>query len=454
MSLLCVLAFLCHTVSAQYVYTIKADSIKLTNCDSAELIIENHTQNVPGFLFNTGNGRTVFKRALTKISDSIYLLGADTLKISGKPIAGNGLHSVGDSILLGGIINQDTKIDLTPNNNKLWIKTSFRSDYDGTKTGVVVIGDTNFTAGPQSTAGLVVSKTKENQAENVNLLGLTTGDAPGPNGWLFADYTNVSGYVTPRLQTFSNAGNTSWGFEHDCYFSSTTPSGYILYLYDYDTLVAGGNNQQRINTTSPLYGIINGYSPMFIITGAENTCVGWSGGDNLLAKLQVNGAAWFSDSVMIPKAIQGTSADDVLVINSTTHAVHKIPQSSLAFNGVLNSPLAVNSTITAKELKLTAKNWPDYVFDSAYRIPALTSLEKYIQQHHHLPGIPSAAVIEKTGTNVGETQAALLKKIEELTLYTIDQDKKLTDQKNQIDDLKNRLETLEHLIGNKTGNKQ
>ncbi|HVW58721.1 MAG TPA: hypothetical protein VHC48_01755 [Puia sp.] len=58
------LAFVClaHNLFAQDVYTIKADSTKLTGCDSNELIIENHTQNVKGFLYNTGNGRTVFRR--------------------------------------------------------------------------------------------------------------------------------------------------------------------------------------------------------------------------------------------------------------------------------------------------------------------------------------------------------------------------------------------------------
>src|SRR5580692_11372132 len=81
---------------AQYVYTIKADSVKITNCDSAELILENHTQNIPGFLFNTGNGRTIFKRALQKINDSVYLIGADTLKIQGNPLASNGVSYSGD----------------------------------------------------------------------------------------------------------------------------------------------------------------------------------------------------------------------------------------------------------------------------------------------------------------------------------------------------------------------
>ncbi|HTI12625.1 MAG TPA: hypothetical protein VL832_28825, partial [Puia sp.] len=78
---LLLLGFFCLAdgLSAQYVYTIKADSVKITNCDSAELIIENHTQGVPGFLFNTGNGRTIFKKALMQLDDSTYLVGSDTL---------------------------------------------------------------------------------------------------------------------------------------------------------------------------------------------------------------------------------------------------------------------------------------------------------------------------------------------------------------------------------------
>src|ERR1700730_2050544 len=79
--LLFTLVCLGEGLCAQYVYTIKADSVKITNCDSAELILENHTQGVPGFLFNTGRGRTVFQRPLTKINDTFYLVGADTLKI-------------------------------------------------------------------------------------------------------------------------------------------------------------------------------------------------------------------------------------------------------------------------------------------------------------------------------------------------------------------------------------
>jgi hypothetical protein len=102
--LLLVLFFLEKTVSAQYVYTIKADSVKITNsCDTAELIVENHTQNVPGFLFNKGRGRTEFRKGLVKLNDSLYRIGADTLKIPKPPVitASEGLSMVGNSVQLG-----------------------------------------------------------------------------------------------------------------------------------------------------------------------------------------------------------------------------------------------------------------------------------------------------------------------------------------------------------------
>lgn len=72
------------SVNAQYVYTINADSVKITNhCDTAELILENHTQTIPGFLYNTGLGRTQFRRGLVQISATQYVIGADTLTLQG-----------------------------------------------------------------------------------------------------------------------------------------------------------------------------------------------------------------------------------------------------------------------------------------------------------------------------------------------------------------------------------
>lgn len=100
--ILCLLG--CNMAMGQYVYTIKADSVKITNCDSAELIIENHTQNIPGFLYNTGNGRTIFKRAVQKLNDSLFLIGADTLKV----LTTNGDTIINGRIGLGGTLTNDS----------------------------------------------------------------------------------------------------------------------------------------------------------------------------------------------------------------------------------------------------------------------------------------------------------------------------------------------------------
>src|SRR5262245_47461092 len=98
---LLILLCLCKAMQAQYVYTIKADSVKITNsCDTAELIIENHTQTVPGFLFNKGRGRTEFRRAVL-LNDSMLVLGSDTLLIRGRIAANNGLSLGGRDVQLG-----------------------------------------------------------------------------------------------------------------------------------------------------------------------------------------------------------------------------------------------------------------------------------------------------------------------------------------------------------------
>lgn len=101
--------------------------------------------------------------------------------------------------------------------------------------------------------------------------------------------------------------------------------------------------------------------------------------------------------------------------------------------GTLNPihELSVNGTIQAKELIVTtlAADWPDFVFDPEYKLTSLQELDKYIGSEKHLPGVPSANEINEEGIMVGEMNAILLQKVEELTLYVIELQK-------QIDELK------------------
>ncbi|MBC7850249.1 MAG: hypothetical protein H7Y31_10960 [Chitinophagaceae bacterium] len=87
--------------------------------------------------------------------------------------------------------------------------------------------------------------------------------------------------------------------------------------------------------------------------------------------------------------------------------------------------LEVNGTVRTKEVIVETINWPDYVFSRNYRLPSLAELEKFILQNKHLPNIPSAKEIEQNGLHLGDTQKKMMEKIEELSLYIIQLNKRI-----------------------------
>ncbi|MBV7532983.1 SlyX family protein [Chitinophaga sp. sic0106] len=106
--------------------------------------------------------------------------------------------------------------------------------------------------------------------------------------------------------------------------------------------------------------------------------------------------------------------------------------------------LAVAGNMIAERIKVkTAGNWPDYVFTPSYNLPSLKEVESYINTHQHLPGIPSAAEVAEEGLDVSDTQAQLLRKIEELTLYVIEQQKRIEKQEQLLAEQQERLKKLE-----------
>ena len=90
----------------------------------------------------------------------------------------------------------------------------------------------------------------------------------------------------------------------------------------------------------------------------------------------------------------------------------------------------------------TANGWADYVFNKNYRLRTLEEVEKHIEEKGHLPNIPSTDEVMKNGINLGEMDAKLLEKIEELTLYSIEQNKQLKSQSEEIEVLKKQVQKL------------
>lgn len=89
--------------------------------------------------------------------------------------------------------------------------------------------------------------------------------------------------------------------------------------------------------------------------------------------------------------------------------------------------LSVNGNIRAKEIKVEATNWPDYVFHENYRLTPLSRIKSYIKANGHLPEIPSAKEVGDNGVLLGEMNTLLLKKIEELTLYVIQLEERISE---------------------------
>ncbi|MBU0476036.1 MAG: hypothetical protein KKF62_17960 [Bacteroidetes bacterium] len=99
----------------------------------------------------------------------------------------------------------------------------------------------------------------------------------------------------------------------------------------------------------------------------------------------------------------------------------------------LSEKLTVNGTVYAKEIIIDLNvPVPDYVFEDDYKLMSLMEIEEFVKKHKHLPEIPSAAEVESNGLSIGEMQTNLLKKIEELTLYMIEQEKTLEKLESEI----------------------
>jgi hypothetical protein len=131
------------------------------------------------------------------------------------------------------------------------------------------------------------------------------------------------------------------------------------------------------------------------------------------------GSAWTSIG------IGGGSASGRWLFNNATQ-FDTVNNIGIGTSDTRGYKLAVNGNAIFTKIKVKpASAWPDYVFRPGYRLPGLQEVEQFVLTHQHLPGLPSAEEVRKEGQDVGETQVALLKKVEELTLYVIDLDKRV-----------------------------
>jgi hypothetical protein len=255
------------------------------------------------------------------------------------------------------------------------------------------------------------------------------------------------------------------------YAASGTPWTGSLISYggftnDYDTQISSdyGRNRISFRTRNSEYHLWNPWTELATRSSNDfygNQSISGSIGISTTAltspftvgefhgvKLSVGGTGWANKYILQTSWISGIGDFTELNVvgKIANNAFIRLIENGNVGIGAQNpdSKLTVAGNIHAQEVKVTvnAGSVPDYVFANDYKLKSLYEVEQYIKENNHLPEIPSAQEIEKNGLMMAEMNMNLLKKIEELTLYVIEQNKQIKELKTENQDFKSVLERL------------
>ena len=225
--------------------------------------------------------------------------------------------------------------------------------------------------------------------------------------------------------------------------------------------VAGSSTKLRLahrTDSEYVYGGIPALREDFVVVGNGNVGIGTTTPNAKLSispgSINLQSINFFdsnyglgmdsSDLVFWTNAGQGITFKDNANSGYNGNPIMRIKGNGNVGIGTTNPayPLTVNGAVRAKEV-IVDTGWSDFVFDEGYRLASLSEVEAKIKSEHHLPGIPSAREVSEKGISVGEAQAKLLQKVEELTLYMIDLKKENEALKAKSATLEVRLEAIE-----------
>ena len=233
--------------------------------------------------------------------------------------------------------------------------------------------------------------------------------------------------------------------------SAATPKACLIqYLPSNNAVAVTGVS---LNTSSLNISVGNSQNLVATITpsNATNQNVIWSSADTSIASVNSNGIVTAnsegSTTVTVTTADGSyTESATVTVSNNspppTGNSVWSEANSVASYTGdvgvgtvVVPSgyKMAIDGKLITEEVKVQLSgNWPDYVFKKDYRLHTLEEIQKHIEEKGHLPNIPSAEEVKANGIELGEMNRLLLEKIEELTLYILNQERRIKKLENLL----------------------
>ncbi|NOT50821.1 MAG: hypothetical protein HOP10_06055 [Chitinophagaceae bacterium] len=206
--------------------------------------------------------------------------------------------------------------------------------------------------------------------------------------------------------------------------SSNTYGKFFVRTSGSDRLVVNYDGNVGIGTSFP-------YQTLSL--DDSNPELGFNVSSSLYASIRTNS---YTGDFEIKKTIAGDGKIWINANNGSGWGIHLTENGYFHYGSGLTPsgyPFSSQGRMLAPDfVALAVANWPDYVFADTYKLKPLSEVKKFIEENKHLPGIPSAAQIEKEGIQLGDMSKRLMEKIEELTLYIFQQQEQLEDLKKQV----------------------
>lgn len=440
---------------SQNVQTILADSVKITGtAGTGELILLNSTKDSTGFLWNKGGGRTAFRPLLRKVNDSVYISGTDSVKLAlrkylsfnqpdtivgaktFRPVINNSADTAAGTVFNPSFAVQNQDTVATADFGIVQVVNSANTRiYSAYFYDKVLVQDVmEFQLGMRTKiTGELMLGTWGARFDN-NPVSLVKPAGAFPEQFNFASHGQA---VTTA--TFLKSGV---GFKDSVVFTDGAQDYSFMKFSPVLTQQPGATGALRsVDVRVQLTGVkdfrgvqvdvnnINGYA-----IWSPGTAPAVLGG---IARYQNN----YRDSFSMRTLIDKNYADSVMSGSwqkGNANTLYKTTNIVIGRKPANTYPLSVEGTLLAKKAKVSADDiaWADYVFDSTYIPMPLPELQAYVKQYRHLPGMPSAAAVEREGLDVVESQNAMLKQIEELTLHLIRQHKKMEENGRELKQLR------------------
>jgi hypothetical protein len=281
---------------------------------------------------------------------------------------------------------------------------------------------------------------------------ITTLTAPNTGGWQSFQTIGTNIAFTQGVQTFrihtlgANGWNMNW-------WELTGPNALPTVSAGQDQNIAQ-TSLSLSGTANDADGAISSYQWSLVSGPGGSTFSSATTASTTVSSL-VEGSYTFR--LTVTDNSQGVSYDDVVVnvvspyantwslngntnINPSLQFIGTTDNQPIVFktNNVQQARIAADGTLHAKKIKVTQTGWADFVFDSTYHLMPLEQVQKFIRQNKHLPDVPSAKEVTGEGLNLGDNQAVLLRKIEELTLYVLQLNQRIKEQEEEIKKLKEK----------------